>query len=536
MWSYRSRWSDSRAWQIALAPMLAAAFVAIIPSGAALAGDSTGSIEGRARDLGRASRAERPHPRAHHSLTGGGAAWSASVRPSGTDSTAAGQRRSAGSARAVTQRVSVSSSGSQSWSDSFLEGISANGRYVAFWSETFYLVPGDTNSVTDVFVRDRRAGVTSRVSVSSDGGQGNGESRDASISADGRYVAFSSWAKNLVPGDTNEIGSTEVHEPIEGQDVFVRDRKRGETSRINVASNGRQANRNSHRPAVSADGRYVAFTSTADNLVAGDTNRKADVFVHDRLQRRTTRVSVSSNGRQGNRVSGDVNEPGVGVKGFFSFSSVAISGDGRFVAFASDADNLAPGDMNRQADVFVRDLRKRVTTRISLANNGREGNRGGGDPAISSDGRYVAFLSAAGNLVRGDTNHTADVFVRDLWRQRTTRISVASDGRQGNRGHSGDPAISADGRYVAFVSSAANLVQRDTNFEDDVFLHDRLKRLTSRVSVSTSGRQGELGGSLRTEISADGRQVAFQSNARNLVRGDTNQMQDVFVRDRLGTR
>jgi Tol biopolymer transport system component len=204
--------------------------------------------------------------------------------------------------------------------------ISADGRYVAFWSEASNLVPGDTNQRGDVFVRDRLAGVTRRVSVTSTGQQTSGTYSEVppAISATGRYIAFFSNASNLVPGDTNGAG-----------DVFVRDRLAGLTRRVSVGAAG-QANDNSAEPAISADGRYVAFYSEASNLVPGDTNTTVDVFVRDRLSGVTRRISVST--------AGQGNGPSYGP---------SLTPDGRSVAFESDASNLVPGDTNQRGDVFV---------------------------------------------------------------------------------------------------------------------------------------------------------------------------------------
>jgi hypothetical protein len=234
-------------------------------------------------------------------------------------------------------------------------------------------------------VHDRQTGATTRVSVSSVGGQGNDFSSGPALSADGRYVAFESTASNLVAGDTNGSG-----------DVFVHDRQTGATTRVSVSSTGEQGNGNSFRAALSADGRYVAFESTASNLVAGDTNGTSDIFVHDRQTGATTRVSVSSAGEQGNNNS---------------FRS-ALSANGRYVAFYSLASNLVAGDTNGRWDVFVHDRQTGVTRRVSVSSAGVQGNHDSMWPALSADGRYVAFDSVASNLVPGDTNETWDVFIR----------------------------------------------------------------------------------------------------------------------------
>jgi Tol biopolymer transport system component len=407
----------------------------------------------------------------------------------------------------ITTRVSVASDGTQGNDISAYHSISADGRYVAFWSEASNLVPGDTNGWPDIFVHDRQTGQTSRVSVASDGTQGNGWSGYyPSISADGRYVTFYSHASNLVPGDTSNV-----------PDVFVHNRQTGQTTRVSVASDGTQGNDGSWFPSISADGRYVAFLSRASNLVPGDINRWwYDVFVHDRQTGQTTRVSVASDGTQGN--------------GGSRWLPPSISADGRYVAFSSDASNLVPGDTNAAPDVFVHDRQTGHTSRVSVASDGTQGNAGSVGHSISADGRYVAFASGASNLVPGDTNNYTDVFVHDRQTGQTSRVSVASDGTQGNR-YSSRPSISADGRYVAFISEASNLVPGDTNAAIDIFIHDRQTGQTTRVSVASDGTQGN-NHSDSPSISAVGRYVAFHSDASNLVPGDTNNAQDVFVHDR----
>jgi Tol biopolymer transport system component len=307
------------------------------------------------------------------------------------------------------------------------------------------------------------------------------------------------------------------------QDVFVHDRASGRTTRVSVSSRGRQGNDDSGlHAAISADGRFVAFTSRASNLVAGDTNRQEDVFVHDHTTARTTRVSVSSRGRQGNGESS---------------VAPAISADGRFVAFASRSSNLVAGDTNRKWDVFVRDRRTNITSRVSVGFAG-QANGHSTLPSISADGRYVAFGSVASNLAARDTNHRSDVFVRDRRRHVTSRVSVGPGGQQA-AGRSFSPAITADGRVVAFGSDAPNIVSDDTNGQSDVFVYDRRSATATRVSVTTSGEQsagasgdGSVGDGV-VSISADGRRVAFTSAASDLVPGDTNGALDVFVHDRL---
>jgi len=289
----------------------------------------------------------------------------------------------------------------------------------------------------------------------------------------------------------------------------------GTTTRVSVDSDGLEVDGASFRPAVSADGRYVAFASSATNLVPGDTNGRDDVFVHDRQTRQTTRVSVASNGTQASADSG----------------LPAISADGRYVAFASVATTLVPGDTNGVGDIFVHDRQTRQTTRVSLRSNGAQANGSSGNPSLSANGRFVAFSSYATNLVSGDTNSQVDVFVHDRQTRRTTRISLRSNGTQANR-YSYNPALSADSRFVAFTSAATNLVPGDTNGDQDIFVHDRQTRQTTRVSVRSNGAQAN-GQSDAPALSADGRYIGFTSEATNLVSQDTNGYRDIFLRDRL---
>lgn len=406
-------------------------------------------------------------------------------------------------AQAVLQplaRVSVDSSGVQGNDTSERSSVSADGRYVAFQSRANNLVAGDTNDEPDIFVHDTATGVTTRVSVASSGAQANRGSSQARISADGRYVAFGSDASNLVANDTNNA-----------RDIFVHDRLTGITTRVSVDSSGAQANNHSTEPSISADGRFVAFRSYASNLVAGDTNGTYDIFVHDRDTGITSRVSVASNGAQSNRESG---EP-------------SLSADGRHVAFWSAASNLVADDTNDAIDIFIHDRDTGETVRASLANSGAQGNDDSFRPSISANGRQVAFQSRASNLVEGDTNGASDVFVYDRDTHTITRVSVASNGAQGN-GASGEPGLSADGRYVAFESSASNLVAGDTNGAADIFVHDRESGATVRVNLASDGAQAD-GDSYLPRLTADGGHVAFHSLAKNLVADDTNDTSDVFV-------
>ena len=286
------------------------------------------------------------------------------------------------------------------------------------------------------------------------------------------------------------------------------------TARLSLSTNGTEGNAPSIDAALSADGRFVAFTSSASNLVAGDTNLVEDIFVREIATGLTERVSLSSAGLQSNGFS---NLP-------------ALSTDGRFIAFRSDATNLVAGDTNGTNDIFVRDRQLGTTERVSLSSSGAQSNGGSAGPSISADGRYVSFGSVATNLVAGDTNATTDVFVRDRLAGLTWRASVDSSGGQGN-GSSAVSSISATGRFVAFHSGASNLVPGDANGVFDCFVHDNLSGATEIVSVDSNGLQGNFESTL-PRISADGRWVVFTSEAKFLVPGDQNGVRDVFVHDR----
>jgi WD40-like Beta Propeller Repeat len=404
----------------------------------------------------------------------------------------------------TTDRASLSTANVQGNGSSLGSSISKDGKIVAFESQASNLVANDLNGAQDIFVRNRPSGKTSRVSKRSNGGEANGSSSGPHLSETGRFVAFTSSATNLVGLDGNSAS-----------DVFVHDRVSKKTKRVSTRSNGAEANSDSVLQGISADGRYVVFYSFASNLVAGDSNGAIDVFVKDRKSGKTKRVSRRTNGAQGNSPS--------------HYS--AISPNGRYVAFASDATNLVPNDSNGTTDVFVHDRKSKKTVRASIASNGAQSNGTSFWPDVANNGS-VAFPSVASNLVSNDTNAAWDVFLHNLGTRKTRRVSVSSAGIQAN-GHSsiafGPPRISADGKRIAFDSFASNLVAGDTNGAQDAFLHNRANQTTRRVSVRFDGTQGN-NTAFVTDISSGGRFVTFLSNATNLVGGDTNAQYDVFVR------
>jgi Tol biopolymer transport system component len=280
---------------------------------------------------------------------------------------------------------------------------------------------------------------------------------------------------------------------------------------VSLSTQGVLANDRSVAPSISDDGRFIAFTTYATNLVANDSNGSGywgrDVFVHDRLTGTTTMVCVDSNGVQGNSYS----------------AGAAISGDGRYVSFTSDADNLVPGDTNNCSDVFVHDLSTGQTERVSLNSNGVEGNNSSRSTSLSEDGRFVAFQSSATNLHPG--SRAGQIFVRDRLTGQTEIVSINARGVDSVWGAVG-PSISADGRFVAFSSMAANLYPGISNGWSDIFVHDRQWGVTTRVSHYSSGEQSN-GHCRSPSISGDGQIVAFESSAKNL--GATNGKKDYGI-------
>ena len=368
--------------------------------------------------------------------------------------------------------------------------VSADGTLVAFVSGSPNLVAGDTNGVRDVFVRNLVTGTTTRASLGA-GGQANGASSNARISADGHFVVFTSLATNLVAGDTNGVA-----------DVFERDLATGQTTLVSASAGGVQGNDASGGApsGISADGAAISFSSAASNLVPGDTNHCRDVFVWTRATGAVERVSVAGDGSQAAAGASDAS---------------SISADGRYVAFASTAPNLVAGDTNLAADVFVHDRVTGSTVRASVTAGGQAATASSLQPGgLSANGQLVAFDTAA-PLVAGDTGGT-DVYLRDLAAGTTERVSVNSAGLGAN-GNSSAAAISADGRYVAFESSATNLDPADTGGDEDVFVRDRVAGLTRLVSASASPIQI----SQSAAISADARFVALASTAPDLAPGDT---------------
>lgn len=435
--------------------------------------------------------------------------------------------------------------------------ISGDGRYVAFMSYAPNLVPGYVLDLgPDIYVRDLEKGSTKIASVPSSGGgqlwppgpTGLPEPHQMldGISDDGRFVAFTSNALNLVPGDNNNA-----------KDVFVHDMRKGDTERVSVSSQGDEAD-GSYMGSISGNGRYVSFTSPDDIFVPNDTNDKEDVFVHDR---KTNNIEIVSLGPKGELGHADSSSSGTILSG-----SSSISATGRYVVFESSAENFFPEDTNGTQDVFLRDRSQNTTQLVSLTIDGTTGLNefNGGtehDPglkAVSSDGRFVTFTSTHTNFVPNDQGRfTTDGFVRDMRSGRTQRISVMSDGtkEEGPAGGAEGPvaagghgSITSEGRFIVF--SGGGLAPDDepgpncangNSFPIRVYVHDTRTGATEMVSRSSNGAQPRAtapGGLLDAgcaradfpSISSDGQRVGFQSDATNLVEDDTNHMVDVFLR------
>lgn len=449
---------------------------------------------------------------------------------------------------AVTSRASVNSYRDQANGTSLDPSFSADGRWVAFSSRATNLDSDDTDAGWDVFVRDLRTGKTSLVSRSSGerGSKGNGASLGGRISADGRYVVFLSGATNLDPSIAFPISG--------GMYAYRRDLQTHTTILVSRSNSGGQPvttdpkDKGSGSPvgaavwsvAISGEGRRIAFGSNAVNLHPLDSDAESDVFV------------CEISGTTQNHV---VSKSSSGVKTVAQNRQGTLSKDGRYVVFESNSlDLVSTPTLLGGQNIFRHDLATGWTQLVSMSPSGGPPTRAGpvppfapipadsSSPSVSSDGRFIAFASDADNLVPGDGNGRSDIFVRDMKTDRTWRVSIHSDGAEANR-ESERPAISADGRFIVWYSLASNLVSGDTNGERDLFLHEVSTRATRRVSVGTHALEAIV--SLKDDdllfevppalpsISADGRFVAFDSEALNLVEGDTNGTRDVFVRGPL---
>jgi Tol biopolymer transport system component len=378
-------------------------------------------------------------------------------------------------------RVSVSTSGEAadiSTPTLTPPAISADGRYIAFDSFADLLTSAPDGAV---YVRDTNAGTTTVASVKKNGTTDDAADTPA-LSGDGRYVAFVTDSTGLVTG-----GNSNFYQ------VYVRDRTTGATVRASTKPNGVQGTDDSGHPSLSNDGRYLAFESDSPGLVAGDTNDTTDVFVRDQVAGTLKRVSLTNGGAEAD----------------FGGDTPTISGDGRYVAFIS-YDQLSAEDTNDFGDVYVRDTLANTTTLVSKPAGGGVANDNSSDPVISADGKSVAFVSNATNLDgTTDDNGATDVFVRSLQSNTTTRVSRNASGGLAH-GIAGAPSISGDGRFVAYESTAADAVSGDTNGMTDSFVFDRNSSTTSRISTDQLGEQLATGGTYPV-LSANGAFVTFST-------------------------
>lgn len=372
----------------------------------------------------------------------------------------------------TTTRVSVTDAdtpftGVGAGGGSHLCGLSDDARYVGFWASAAN-IPGGLGG--QLYVRDRAAGTTEIVSVSSaetiSGSIANGAidpTQPCPISTNGRYVAFTSLANNLVPGDTNST-----------TDVFRRDRTTTETVRASVDSSGVQASLASTWPAMTDDGSEVVFESESATLVPNDTNAEADVFLRRFSSGLTARFSVTSGSAQ---AEGSSHHP-------------AISGDGQVIAYSSTAQNLVADDDSAGADIFVRN---RITGDVELVSKSSNGTQSAGDdryPSLSDDGRYVVFSSSSNQLYPLDANDNYDAFRHDRTTHATDLISrTATTSYTGNHYSGLGASIAADGSAAAFISAASNLVRNDTDDHWDVFVRDFKTELTPFSSAEAFAKQ-----------------------------------------------
>jgi Tol biopolymer transport system component len=400
-------------------------------------------------------------------------------------------------------RQSATDGGAGGDTPSIAASVSADGRYVAFQSGANNLSTDDNNRLLNIFVRDTLTNTTTLVSRASGvaGNGAEGQSYDPSISADGRYVAFESKANNLSGADQDFV-----------IDVFLRDTQANTTiliSRQSAADGGAGADVHALNPSVSPSGRYVAFESNSYELSTADHDSFRDIFLRD-VQTSTTSLISRANGAAG--LGGDDN----------SFNpSVSSNGE---VAFQSNANNLSTADDNFLTNVYVRDSVASTTTVVSRP-GGAAGDKADGPsykPSISANGRFVAFESQSNNFSATDNNRVVNIFRRDMETNALTLISRTSGGAGAN-GASAAPAISPDGRFVGFESLANNLSTADNDLHRNVFLRDVVGAATILISRASAvdGGAGANGRSYAPSVSADGHFVAFDSEARNLSADDT---------------
>jgi PKD repeat protein/Tol biopolymer transport system component len=400
-------------------------------------------------------------------------------------------------------RSSIDTNEQEADGNSINASISQDGRYVVFDSIAANLVTNDNNSTWDIYLRDRLNQVTIRLTTSSSGGDSDGASIDPVISDDGTTIVFSSSATNLVEDDANHVA-----------DIFRFDVLNNDLLRITASQENNEGNNDSDAPDISADGRYIVYESNATNLTLDeDNNGVTDVFIYDSQTGETERVSVNSEDEEGNGIS----------------RNPSVSDDGRFIVFDSQSNNLVDSDNNNVSDIFLRDRLLGETYRVNINDESIEANGSSSIPVISGIGTVIAYSSVASNLVENDNNSVRDIFVRDLISGTTSRVSVSNSGAEGDSTTFSSLGMDASGRYIVFYSEASNLVDSDANLAWDVFIHDRELRQTSLASIDANGQQGNAS-SFVPAISAGGHYVVFGSGADNLVSEDNNESWDTFTR------
>jgi TolB protein len=382
-------------------------------------------------------------------------------------------------------------------------GLSGDGRYVAFSTEATNIVPSDTNGVYDEFIYDQLTQRVERI-MGHNGEQLDEPTGGSIMTDDGKYLLYESSASQLVSPAFHECGPE--WRPFSCMHAFLYNRERRQSKLLSITPDGRPIT-DINLANLSSNGRFLVF-STFQALAPADTDANSDLYIKD-IQRNTIKMAADDTGWR-------------------NFGYPSVSADGRYVTFKSDIP-LIPEDHNNEPDIYVRDLHTGIYMRANVASDGSESE--GGDlytdsPRITSDGNFITFRSDASNLVPGDTNGTSDIFVFDMRARRLSMVSVTPRGEEGNAMSFG-PSISSNGRYVAFGSDASNLVPGDTNSGADIFVYDRYDHHTKRVSVAINGTQASS--SIGGFISADGHSVAFSSFDSNLVPGDTNNYHDLFV-------
>ncbi|MBE0429623.1 MAG: PD40 domain-containing protein [Thermoleophilia bacterium] len=398
--------------------------------------------------------------------------------------------------------VSASGAGVTGNGDSFQSSMTADGRQVAFRSIASDLVPGITNDMRDIFIKDVETGDISRISVSPEGAEANAPSEDPDISADGRFVVFVTAATNLAPGTSGAVTN-----------IVMKDRADGSVTLVSADAAGIEGNGNSDRPAISADGRYVAFNTEASNLAPDDTNGLLDVYVKDTQTGAVTRASVSPEGQQGNGISGVRYGP-------------VISADGTQVAFSSAATNLHPGDADDIYDVLVKNMETGEVRLASVTEDGVKGNGHSVKVDISADGDQVVFRSVATNLDPADTDETSDAYHKDLITGKLTLASSNADGVKGNE-PAWDPSISPDGKKVAFTTKATNLVAGAIPV-----LNIYMKHIpTGAVILVTAGSDGAPGNgdSANPSMNPAGSRVIMETQATNLIPREPDGLFNIYM-------